>query len=302
MTKWWENECVCVLGCFSRVWLFVILWTVDQWAPLSMGFSRKGHWSGLPCPLPGDLPDPGIEPESLMPPALIGGSFTTNAAWEGNKGYLRGRCLSAAVEGEEWGAEARMNRGDPDPLYPTAGMCWGSCASWKGEGRGRNREDAEPSWMSFSPRRGGHDLEDLNPTGRPPPTRPPTAGMPGRGAGGNAEHRHPVCWEWRQAMRETRLGKQGAGTVVSKPHWKNRFRAEVPLLVAPPASPSGHRNVLPLTDWQSPSSSWKRKEAPGDATSHRQGCSCAHLYLHKTPLIKRKGHQKTVAQKDIHFF
>ena len=31
-------------------------------APLSMGFSRQEHWSGLPCPTPGDLPDPGIEP------------------------------------------------------------------------------------------------------------------------------------------------------------------------------------------------------------------------------------------------
>ena len=36
-------------------------------APLSMGFSRQGHWSGLPCPSPGDLPDSGIEPGS---PAL----------------------------------------------------------------------------------------------------------------------------------------------------------------------------------------------------------------------------------------
>ena len=36
-------------------------------APLSMEFSRQEHWSGLPCPSPGDLPDPGIEPQS---PAL----------------------------------------------------------------------------------------------------------------------------------------------------------------------------------------------------------------------------------------
>ena len=38
-----------------------------------MGFSRQEHWSGLPCPPPGDLPDPGIEPRSLMPPVLAGG-------------------------------------------------------------------------------------------------------------------------------------------------------------------------------------------------------------------------------------
>ena len=35
-----------------------------------MGFSRKEYWSELPCPNPGDFPDPGIKPTSLMPPAL----------------------------------------------------------------------------------------------------------------------------------------------------------------------------------------------------------------------------------------
>ena len=39
-------------------------------APLSMGFSRQECWSGLPCPFPGDLPNPGVEPMSLMSPAL----------------------------------------------------------------------------------------------------------------------------------------------------------------------------------------------------------------------------------------
>ena len=48
-------------------------------APLSMGFSRQESWSGLPCPPPGDLPSPGMEPES---PALMGGFFTTGATWE----------------------------------------------------------------------------------------------------------------------------------------------------------------------------------------------------------------------------
>ena len=46
----------------SLVQLFVTPWTVARQAPLSMGFSRQGSWSGLPCPPPGDLPDPGIEP------------------------------------------------------------------------------------------------------------------------------------------------------------------------------------------------------------------------------------------------
>ena len=47
-----------------------------------MGFSRQEYWSGLPCPPPGDLPNPGIKPASLMSPALAGGLFTTGAAWE----------------------------------------------------------------------------------------------------------------------------------------------------------------------------------------------------------------------------
>ena len=53
-------------------------WTVTCQAPLSMGFSRQEYWSGLPFPSPGDLPDPGIEPESpaLGADALPSASFT----------------------------------------------------------------------------------------------------------------------------------------------------------------------------------------------------------------------------------
>ena len=47
-----------------------------------MGLSRQEYWSGLPCPPPGDLPDPGIEPESFMSPALVGRFFTVRATWE----------------------------------------------------------------------------------------------------------------------------------------------------------------------------------------------------------------------------
>ena len=47
-----------------------------------MGFSRQEHWSGLPGPSPGDLPDPEIEPASLTSPALAGSFFTTIATWE----------------------------------------------------------------------------------------------------------------------------------------------------------------------------------------------------------------------------
>ena len=40
---------------------FATPWTVTCQASLSMGFSRHEYWRGLPCPSPGDLPDPGIE-------------------------------------------------------------------------------------------------------------------------------------------------------------------------------------------------------------------------------------------------
>ena len=45
-----------MLNHFGHVQLFATPWTVDQQAPLSMGFSRQEYWNGLPCPPPGDLP------------------------------------------------------------------------------------------------------------------------------------------------------------------------------------------------------------------------------------------------------
>ena len=47
-----------------------------------MGFSWQEYWSVLPCPAPGDLADPGIEPASFMSPALADGFFTTCITWE----------------------------------------------------------------------------------------------------------------------------------------------------------------------------------------------------------------------------
>ena len=72
----------------SRVRLFATPWTVAYQSPQSMEFSRQEYWSVLPCLPPGDLPDPGIKPTSLMSPALAGGFFTTRAscvAWEEEK-------------------------------------------------------------------------------------------------------------------------------------------------------------------------------------------------------------------------
>ena len=69
--------CMCVL--VSRVQLFVTPWTIACQGPLSMGFSRQEYWSGLLCPPPGDLPDPGIKPQSLMSPVLTARFFTTES-------------------------------------------------------------------------------------------------------------------------------------------------------------------------------------------------------------------------------
>ena len=72
----------CMLNHFSHVLPFMTLWTVAQQAPLSVEFSRQEYESGLPCPLPGNLPKPGIKLVSLMSPALGGVFFTTSTIWE----------------------------------------------------------------------------------------------------------------------------------------------------------------------------------------------------------------------------
>ena len=70
-----------MLSCLSCIRLFSTLWTVDHQAPPSMGFSRQEYWSGLTCPPLEDLPDPGIEPQSLLSPAMAGGFFTSSTMW-----------------------------------------------------------------------------------------------------------------------------------------------------------------------------------------------------------------------------
>ena len=63
-------------------WTVCDLWTVDCQAPLSMGCSRQEYWNGLPFPPLGGLPEPGVEPSSLMSPALAGRFLTTSATGE----------------------------------------------------------------------------------------------------------------------------------------------------------------------------------------------------------------------------
>ena len=73
--------CVCARSLQSFP-IFATLWTVACQAPLSMGSFKCNYWSGLPCPPPGDLPDPGTELASLISPVLAGGFYTISATWE----------------------------------------------------------------------------------------------------------------------------------------------------------------------------------------------------------------------------
>ena len=87
LTQFRSENRTCQL--LSHVWLFAIPWTVFYQLPLSMGFSRQEYWSGVPFPSPGDLPGPGTEPVSLMPPALASRFFTTSAASEAPPPHTR---------------------------------------------------------------------------------------------------------------------------------------------------------------------------------------------------------------------
>ena len=104
-----QSMCVCyVLSRFSCVWLFATPWTVACHAPLSMRFSMQKYWSGLPCPPPGDPPNPGIKPATLMSPKLAGGFLTSNGTWETI------RILENIEEGHlpVWGGAGGCQRGE----------------------------------------------------------------------------------------------------------------------------------------------------------------------------------------------
>ena len=76
------KQCAYVLSRLSCDRLFATPWTGARQAPLPMGFSRQEYWSELPCPPLGNLPDPGIEHESLTSSALAGGVLPLATTWE----------------------------------------------------------------------------------------------------------------------------------------------------------------------------------------------------------------------------
>ena len=69
--SWYVCMHACVLSRFSHVQPFETLWTIACQAPLSVGFSRQESWSGVPCPPPGDLLNPGIEPSLCLSLRLL---------------------------------------------------------------------------------------------------------------------------------------------------------------------------------------------------------------------------------------
>ena len=86
------RQCWKILGAVTPGWEghaagIATLWTVAHQAPLPRGFSRQEYWSGLPCPPPGDLPNPGSEPVSLMSPELAGMFFTIHTTWDVQNNY-----------------------------------------------------------------------------------------------------------------------------------------------------------------------------------------------------------------------
>ena len=80
--------CVCVYA-LSCVQLLVTPWTAACLVPLSMVLSRQEYSSGFPFPIPGDLPNPGIEPLSLASPALADRFFTTVTPGKSIYTYIR---------------------------------------------------------------------------------------------------------------------------------------------------------------------------------------------------------------------
>ena len=97
-----------MLSRFSCVQLLATIWTVACQFPLSMGFSRQAYWSGLPRPPPGDLPDSGIEPTSLVSSVLAGGFFTTGATWEALFPNSITNCSCEYSSGYSWGIYPQM--------------------------------------------------------------------------------------------------------------------------------------------------------------------------------------------------
>ena len=113
--------CVCMYVCvcaLSRVRLFMTPWTVTRQVHLSMEFSRQEYQSELPFTSPGDLPDSGIEPVSLVSPALAGRFFTTEPPGKSNSGL--GSIQRCKKGHQRWVVPA--DPPSPEILEPSLGL------------------------------------------------------------------------------------------------------------------------------------------------------------------------------------
>ena len=110
---------LCKWNVLSHVQLSVTPWTLACQAPLSMGFSRQEHWSELPFPPPGDLPNPGIEPESPVSPALQAGGLPLSrqgglCKWKTgeNRAYQAWHGMTGSAKLWQWGDVCTRSLGD----------------------------------------------------------------------------------------------------------------------------------------------------------------------------------------------
>ena len=116
-SNWFKNRHYRVYHtCFIHVRLFATLWAVAHQAPLSMGFSRQEYWSGLPCPPPRGLPDPGIEPMSLISPALVGKFFV----------YCFESISNSKLKTFSWGKLSKIQA----KVYSTTLFLWQKIYTW----------------------------------------------------------------------------------------------------------------------------------------------------------------------------
>ena len=121
---------VCMLSLFSYVWLCATLWTIAHQAPLSMGFSRQEYRSGLLCRPPGDLPEPGIELESLTSPALqVGSTSATWEAWLGEYVHLYEGWRVWCMQCPGWHWEVHTGTDDSGVLWAGSWGLRGECRS-----------------------------------------------------------------------------------------------------------------------------------------------------------------------------
>ena len=121
LTLVYSSGLACMHAKLLQFCLFVTTWNVACQAPLSMGFSWQKYWSEWPSPPPGDPPDPQMEPESFMSPALAAMFFTTSSTWEAHNWGLIS-INSLPLEVTEWPSlgqcDSTGSSGDSESFLP----------------------------------------------------------------------------------------------------------------------------------------------------------------------------------------